>query len=439
MVSFIFEYGASLFDSVLAVWFITKFTGKSFDPRNNKIWIPAIAVIFAYSVFSDNYLPGFSILSSAGYLVLHIVYGLLIAWNKKIRVIISAMTWKVGVMLFSAFLVSLGAMIAGENTIVWPGQENVLRYVTLILHKLLLITYCHIVLLIFKGTRDPHFKSSLLTVVFSLISIVGIIAATVISGRSADSAVQVAVFVIAGSFILGTVVLYIFLGQILKLQKEKIEFEFIDSMMRYEHKTYEQASKIWDDARKVRHDMKQHLELIRSHLEKKDPDGCLDYVKTLLPSVEKSPDAVIRSDNKVIDYVINSKLGVRDDIDLLISGSLGDISDIEEPDLVSILGNILDNAIEAIAETERRELELIFYTQNDDRFIICKNSITKSVLTENKMLASTKKNKKRHGLGTKIVKQEAEKYGGLVDYYEETSPTGSLMFCVQVMIPKKTD
>ncbi len=71
-------------------------------------------------------------------------------------------------------------------------------------------------------------------------------------------------------------------------------------------------------------------------------------------------------------------------------------------------------------------------------FIICKNSIPKSVLAENKALASTKKNKKRHGLGTKIVAQEAEKYGGLVDYYEEESSSGGLMFCVQVMIPKKS-
>ena len=134
--------------------------------------------------------------------------------------------------------------------------------------------------------------------------------------------------------------------------------------------------------------------------------------------------------------MINSKLAGRDDIDLLISGSLGDISDVDEPDLVSILGNILDNALEALAGAEKKELELIFFTQNNNRSIICKNSIPQSVLTDNKELSSTKKDRKRHGLGTKIVRQEAEKYGGLVDYYEEISTMGNLMFCVQVMLPK---
>ena len=41
MLSFIFEYGASLFDAVLVVWFVTRFTGKSFKVKSNPYWIPA--------------------------------------------------------------------------------------------------------------------------------------------------------------------------------------------------------------------------------------------------------------------------------------------------------------------------------------------------------------------------------------------------------------
>ena len=437
MLNLIFEYGASLFDAVLVVWFITKFTGKSFDPRKNKIWIPAIAVIFAYTVISDHFLSGFNILSTAIFLLLYIAYGLAVAWDKKIRAIIASIAFEVAIVLLSTFIFMIGSIIINDFDMLLQGEDNVLRYIFLLLHKVSLFSVCKILIALFKGKRDPDVKNGIATAAYSLISAVGVAAAMVISAKANDFNSQIAVFIVTAAFIVGNVVFYVLVGQVLKLQKEKYELELVEGMMSFEHESYEHASRIWEEARKARHDMKQHLEIVRDYLENGDQDGCKKYVNTLLPSVEKSPGSVIRSDNKVIDYVLNSKLAGRDDIDLLISGSLGDISDIEEPDLVSILGNILDNALEAISKIDEKELELIFFTQNNNRLILCKNSISNSVLSNNKMLLSTKKDRHLHGLGTKIVRQETEKYGGFVDYYEETSSLGNLMFCVQVMLPKR--
>ena len=437
MLNYIFEYGASLCDSFLVVWFITKFTGKSFDPKKNKIWIPAIIVIFAYSVLSDHFLSGFNILSTAIFLVLYVAYSLAVAWDKKVRAIISAVFFEVALVLLSTVLFSIASIIIKDFDAIMQGEDNVLRYFVLLLHKVSLYSACKIMIALFKDKRDPDVRNGIATASYSLISVVGVAAAMVISVKANDLISQIAIFIAAIAFILGNVVLYALVGQTLRLQKEKYDLESVESMMSYERHTYEQASKIWEEARRTRHDMKQHLEHVHDYLLNDDYSGCLNYVESLLPSVEKTPEFVIRSDNKVIDYVLNSKLSGKEGIDLLVSGSLGDISDIEEPDLVSILGNILDNALEALENTTQKELEIIFFTQKNNRSIICKNSIPKSVLANNKTLSSTKNDKLRHGLGTKIVKQEVEKYEGLVDYYEETSSLGNLMFCVQVMIPKK--
>ena len=436
MLNVLFESGASLFDSILVVWFITRFTGKSFDPKKNRFWIPAVLIIFGFTIFSDRFLQGFNIISTGIHYAMYVCYGLAVAWDKKIRAIISATAFEAAIVLLGTFLFTAASFFIKDFAVLMQGTNNIVRYLTVLLHKITLFSVCKILLALFRDKRDPDFRNGIFSALYSLISVVGVAAATVVSATANDPRSQLAVLIEAAAFILGNVVFYVLVGQLLRLQKEKYDLEFVENMMRYEHKTYEQASKVWDDARKSRHDMKQHLNLIKDYLESDERDKCLDYVKKLLPSVENPHGTVIRSDSKVIDYVINSKLAGRDDIDLLISGSLGDISDIDEPDLVSILGNILDNALEALAGAEKKELELIFFTQNNNRSIICKNSIPQSVLTDNKELSSTKKDRKRHGLGTKIVRQEAEKYGGLVDYYEEISTMGNLMFCVQVMLPK---
>lgn len=52
-------------------------------------------------------------------------------------------------------------------------------------------------------------------------------------------------------------------------------------------------------------------------------------------------------------------------------------------------------------------------------YIIVKNSIAESVLSENPELRTNKKDKKAHGFGIASMKKIAEKYGGNVEYREE--------------------
>lgn len=153
----------------------------------------------------------------------------------------------------------------------------------------------------------------------------------------------------------------------------------------------------------------------------------------MIPNVENI-GKLIKSQNSALDYLINSKLTTLTDTEIVVSGSIGDLTDIKESDLVCLIGNILDNAIEAIqalkVKTNKR-IELLFMKQNSNRIFICKNSIEKSVLDNNKDLKTTKKSKEVHGLGTKIIAKIVSEYNGMVDYFEEFD-----MFGVQVILPE---
>ena len=108
------------------------------------------------------------------------------------------------------------------------------------------------------------------------------------------------------------------------------------------------------------------------------------------------------------------------------------IGNIPDADIVALIGNILDNALEAVdkIDNEReKRIELHFWLKNTCRIILCKNTIVESVLVNNSQLITTKKGV-GHGYGNRIIQSISQKYGGFVEYSEHKG-----MFYVQVILP----
>ncbi len=143
-------------------------------------------------------------------------------------------------------------------------------------------------------------------------------------------------------------------------------------------------------------------------------------------------ERLIDTDNAIVNAVVNSKLvkcskeNIR--INTTIQNKLKRIDDI---DMSSLIGNLLDNAIEAQEKVtvDKRYIEVNMLNDDDVLYISVKNTILESVLENNKQLHTIKADKKSHGLGTKIVKDIVEKYNGSIDYYEEDE-----FFCCDIRI-----
>ena len=89
-------------------------------------------------------------------------------------------------------------------------------------------------------------------------------------------------------------------------------------------------------------------------------------------------------------------------------------------DLCSIIGNVIDNAIEAELHEEEslRQLHIQAYWDDEEMVFHVSNYINETVLDKNSGLATTKEDKNSHGLGTNIVKSLAKRNYGTCDYYE---------------------
>ena len=108
------------------------------------------------------------------------------------------------------------------------------------------------------------------------------------------------------------------------------------------------------------------------------------------------------------------------------------LSQLDGLDLLSILGNLCDNAFEALEKVKGEKLLAITILEKEYYYIISmKNSIASPILTENPNLKTTKPDKYAHGHGLKIVKSITSKYDGNISFDERDS-----CFVVNIMLQK---
>ena len=120
--------------------------------------------------------------------------------------------------------------------------------------------------------------------------------------------------------------------------------------------------------------------------------------------------------NVVIDGLINYKLqcAVNDHIKVVSEIAVPSDLEINSIDVVTIIGNLLDNAIRAVRELPENERSITIKVMfSKDRLIIqMKNPYERELEYQNGEIITTKKDKEKHGYGLKSVERVVEKYGG---------------------------
>ncbi len=101
-----------------------------------------------------------------------------------------------------------------------------------------------------------------------------------------------------------------------------------------------------------------------------------------------------------------------------VSGIETSLHGINEQDMCTILGNLLDNAIESCRQCDHEKYINLKILQNKEYIlIVVKNStINKKLNYNGSALKTSKKDKESHGIGTQIINDIACKYNGNVQY-----------------------
>jgi sensor histidine kinase regulating citrate/malate metabolism len=158
-------------------------------------------------------------------------------------------------------------------------------------------------------------------------------------------------------------------------------------------------------------------------------DSYLDNLETELNQI----DTLVKSGNVSVDAILNSKLSLAKarKITVSVKALVPKNLSISEIDLCVIIGNLLDNAIEAclkIENTDERVIRCYMDIKRDSLYISVTNTNGGQILKQNGKYSTTKS--EEHGFGLARVDRVVEKYEG---YIKRRNEEGA--FTSEVMLP----
>lgn len=175
------------------------------------------------------------------------------------------------------------------------------------------------------------------------------------------------------------------------------------------------------------HDLRNQMNLlVRDRGVAQEIENCLDsYYDS------------IRTGNEAMDVVLTEKsvLCRKNEIVFTCIADGQCLSYMSPVDIYSVLGNIIDNAVEylsAIADKEKRVISLMIRREGDMDMIQIENFLAERPREEQGMPLTTKKDKENHGYGLKSVRYILKKYEGIMRISMENR-----MFSLTIALPQK--
>ena len=210
------------------------------------------------------------------------------------------------------------------------------------------------------------------------------------------------------------------------------ELKLKEQQLKHEVQYAQSVRSQYQEMRRIRHDIKQQLATISGLQFEGKYDKAQKYISDITNGIEQL-DMFMDVGNDFVNAILNSKLSAAKSkgIEVLCNFS-GKIEGINEYDLCNLIGNMLDNAVEAAENAgDNAVIEVSLFSDKHKMIFTVSNSISKSVLNSNPELKTVKDEPDLHGFGVKTIKAIAAKYDGNVDFYEE-----NLVFFCRVLLCK---
>ena len=174
-----------------------------------------------------------------------------------------------------------------------------------------------------------------------------------------------------------------------------------------------------EELEKIRHDIKNQFSYLDVLLQQNQNEEARKYIGEYLNKSDKVLNSFSCSNN-VINSIINLELtkakikNIKIDVKVVVPPALP----FDDNDLVSLLTNMIDNAIENYYDENKKPITVRIMKQNDFIRFIVSNPVNLEKINPHS-LTKTSKVGRGHGYGTKIIKNIAVAYNGYVDFSVE--------------------
>lgn len=185
----------------------------------------------------------------------------------------------------------------------------------------------------------------------------------------------------------------------------------------HEAKELESMRNMVGTLRTWKHDFRNHLQVIRGLMLDDATDDAILFLDKIYGEIEQNATFLCSGDS-ILDVIVSSKIiaarnqGIRFEHEIHLEEPLH----LNETQKSSVLGNLLDNAIEAnlYVVKEERHIKLVIKSFGDDQLIVVRNSCDGNFIWEGGNLVSRKK-EEGHGQGIKIIQRIVNEENGICE------------------------
>lgn len=340
--------------------------------------------------------------------------------NKLLKIIISILYYVlVALADFFAAFVSMAVLKHEFMVTVYIYADSIMECI-LFLCVRIVITVC--VYLVVKQNFDEtyihEFQSVLLFITISMCLMLRYYHIAIIrlmyEGREQEAGAT-------GLSLMGVVLAILFIGMLyLKNKTLKKEKEFLIMRDAMVTQKFTELEEIMERNRHLSHDLKNHMLVLRNYEREGNYEGLHNYIEEIEDEFFETKKSVWTG-NQIADMMLEQKRALAEQENITFTIQAVPIAEwpLDDNGTCSVLGNLLDNAIEAckkIADDKDKWISIKIENQKQFLFIKIENSVSGAPAMKNGRPVSMKHDKMRHGYGLKSVERIVNKYEGTIAY-----------------------
>lgn len=242
------------------------------------------------------------------------------------------------------------------------------------------------------------------------------ITAMLITSGNVKSQKQESVFLVIAICLAGmNIVVFYLINDILKRETKSRESMIFQIKVKNQTDMYRSISENFDKQRKMTHEYKNQIMCIESLITTKSYDELKEYVRKVSGRLNTELDC-IKTNNVIVDAILNSKYQEILDKNIVVIFKINDLSEIKicDEDIVVILSNLLNNAIEACERSlDKKVIKMKFVKEKDNVIISVKNTYDGELIIRDGEIQTLKIQEiDKHGIGIKNIIDVITKYQG---------------------------
>lgn len=231
--------------------------------------------------------------------------------------------------------------------------------------------------------------------------------------------------------------IFLTLGLAIKNIQSDRQNKELQSFMQMQKQQYDYQLQQSVSVRRFKHDLVNHIGALRELANQQKTEAVKEYIDTIW-NIQNEFDLKIHTGDSFLDVIINyyAYLAAKDNIEFVVSGQLTEEMHLEMFDITTLMGNILQNAIEAAVKAVVPKIRIELIEHKKENFIVVSNSTAEKINTKKGFPVTSKRDKVNHGFGLKNIEAAVEKYHG--EYYmESVMEKGEALFKMSIALPKE--